>query len=319
MTVHDAASAGKRASAVHDAAGRGAGPGDVFRAKVPASTANLGPGFDTLGLALACYDEVELQVTESGLKIEVLDAGAGGVADVPTDETHLVVRALRRACDHLDVRPPGLHLRCHNAIPHARGLGSSAAAVVSGVALGYALAGRPLDDTALQLAAEFEGHADNAAASLFGGLVVAWCEDGRFRAERVTPNERIRPVVAIPADRSSTDATRGLLPQHIPHTDAAHSAGRTALTVLAMTERPGLLLAATEDRLHQEYRAEAYPASSALVRTLRARGVAATISGAGPTVLALTLSGILPPDVDVDGFEVAELGVDRAGVQVGTR
>ncbi|WP_020657280.1 homoserine kinase [Amycolatopsis benzoatilytica] len=287
-----------------------------FRVTVPASTANLGPGFDALGLALARHDVVELEVTGGGLKVEVFDAGAGGVEDVPTDETHLVVRAIRRACEHLDVRPNGLHLRCHNSIPHARGLGSSAAAVVSGVALGYAIAGRPLDDDALQLAAEFEGHADNAAASLLGGLVVAWSENGRFRAERVEPNPALRPVVAVPAEKSSTDATRGLLPAQIPHADAAHSAGRAALAVLAVTERPELLLAATEDRLHQDYRAGAYPASTALVRTLRAQGVAAAISGAGPTVLALTTSGILPADVDVTGFEVVELPVDRKGVQV---
>ncbi|SEO54813.1 homoserine kinase [Amycolatopsis saalfeldensis] len=287
-----------------------------FRATVPGSTANLGPGFDALGLALARHDVVELQVTDEGLKVEVFDAGAGGIADVPTDETHLVVRAIRRACAHLGVRPPGLHLRCFNNIPHARGLGSSAAAVVSGVALGYALAGVPLDDEALQLAAEFEGHADNAAASLLGGLVVAWCEDGRFRAERVTPAPSIRPVVAVSAVRSSTDATRGLLPAQVPHPDAAHSAGRAALSVLAMTTRPELLLAATEDRLHQDYRASAYPASAELVRTLRARGIAATISGAGPTVLALTTTGELPPDADVTGFDVAELGVDLTGVQV---
>ena len=291
----------------------------AFRATVPASTANLGPGFDALGLALARYDVVELQVTEGGLKIEVLDAGAGGVEDVPTDESHLVVRAIRRACEHLDVQVPGLHLRCHNSIPHARGLGSSAAAVVTGVALGYALAERPLDDDALQLAAEFEGHADNAAASLFGGLAVAWAEDGRFRAERVEPNPAIRPVVAVPAEKSSTNTTRGLLPAQVPHVDAAHSAGRAALAVLAVTERPELLMAATEDRLHQDYRAEAYPASTALVRTLRAQGVPATISGAGPTVLALTLTGILPTGVDVTGFDIAELPVDRDGVQVVAR
>lgn len=293
--------------------------GPAFRVTVPASTANLGPGFDALGLALARYDVVELQVTDGGLAIEVIDAGAGDVADVPTDESHLVIRAFRRACAHWEVRPPGLHLRCHNAIPHARGLGSSAAAVVSGVALGYAVAGRKLDETALQLAAEFEGHADNAGASLLGGLVVAWFEEGGFRAERVIPSERIRPVVAIPAERSSTVATRGLLPPQVPHADAAHSAGRAALTVLAMTERPELLLAATEDRLHQDYRADAYPASSKLVRALRAQGVPATISGAGPTVLALTETGILPPSVDVGAFSVVELPVDRSGVQVEAR
>jgi homoserine kinase len=289
------------------------------RVTVPASTANLGPGFDALGMALALHDVVELEVATHGLDIEVVDAGAGDVDDVPTDESHLVVRALRKACAHLGIEVPGIRLRCHNAIPHARGLGSSAAAVVSGVAAAYALAGRDLDSRALQLAAEFEGHADNAAASLFGGLVIAWCDGGQFRAERLTPAVSLRPVLAVPAERSSTDATRGLLPKQVPHADAAFTAGRAALAVHALTARPELLLAATEDRLHQDYRAPAYPASAALVRTLREAGVPATISGAGPSVLAFTWEGILPEVVDVDTFRVSELTVDLVGVQVVTK
>lgn len=287
------------------------------RVTVPASTANLGPGFDTFGMALALYDVVEVEVVDAGLSVEVVDAGAGGIDDVPTDETHLVVRALRRACTHLHVQLPGLRLRCHNAIPHARGLGSSAAAVVSGVAAGYALAGRPLDGDALQLAAEFEGHADNAAASLFGGFVVAWCTDGRFRAERLTPDPRIRPVLAVPGQHSSTATTRGLLPERVPHVDAAFTAGRAALAVQAMTARPDLLLDATDDRLHQDYRASAYPASAALVRELRRRGVPAAVSGAGPSIIALTSAGILPEGVDVEGFRVTPLAVDLDGVRLG--
>jgi homoserine kinase len=290
-----------------------------LKVTVPASSANLGSGFDALGLALGLHDVVEVLVTDAGLKVEVIDAGAGGISDVPTDETHLVVRSLRRACAHLGVHPPGLHLRCYNKIPHARGLGSSAAAVVSGVAAGYALAQRSLDADALQLAAEFEGHADNAAASLFGGLVVAWCENGRFRGERLEPHAAIRPVLAVPELRSSTDATRGLLPTQVPHADAAFTAGRSALAVLALSARPDLLLPATEDRLHQDYRASAYPASARLVLDLRERGVAAAISGAGPTVLALTTGGILPSGVGVEGFDVTELPVDLAGVQVAAR
>ncbi|WP_410568340.1 homoserine kinase [Amycolatopsis sp. cmx-4-61] len=288
-----------------------------FRITVPASTANLGPGFDAFGMALSLYDTVEVRVTGTGLKVEVIDAGAGGVEDVPTDETHLVVRAIRKTCAHLGVEPPGLHLRCFNAIPHARGLGSSAAAVVSGVAAGYALAGRELDQHgALQLAAGFEGHADNAAASLLGGFVLAWCAGGEFHAERLTPHPSIQPVVAVPSVRSATATTRGLLPATVPHVDAAHSAGRAALAVHALTAKPELLLPATEDRLHQHYRAPAYPASGELVATLRAQGVAAAVSGAGPTVLALTTTGILPPGVDVGGFDVLELPVDLTGVQV---
>ncbi|QWF82508.1 homoserine kinase [Amycolatopsis sp. CA-230715] len=290
-----------------------------YRVTVPASTANLGPGFDALGMALSLYDVVEVTVIDHGLKVEVVDAGAGGVADVPTDESHLVVRAIRRACEHWGFRPPGLHLRCRNAIPHARGLGSSAAAVVSGVAAGYALAERPLDADALQLAAEFEGHADNAAASLLGGLVIAWEESGRFLAERLEPHPGIRPVLAIPELRSSTDATRGLLPDAVPHADAAFTAGRAALAVHALTARPDLLLPATEDRLHQHYRAPALPASVALVDALRDNGIAAAVSGAGPTVLALTEGGALPEGADTRGFSLAELAIDLGGVKVEVR
>jgi len=283
---------------------------------VPASSANLGPGFDALGLALGRYDVVEVRVIDLGLKVEVLDAGAGGVEDVPTDETHLVVRALRRACEHLGLSVPGLHLTCSNAIPHARGLGSSAAAAVTGVAAAYALADRTLDLDALQLAAEFEGHADNAAASMLGGLVITWCESGRFHARRLEPHPGLRPVLAVPATRSATAETRGLLPAQVPHADAAFTAGRAALAVHAFTRDPSLLLAATEDRLHQDYRAPAYPASARLIRDLREAGIPAAVSGAGPSVLALTRDGIIPAAVGVEGFVVTELSVDVAGVQV---
>ncbi|WP_216215450.1 homoserine kinase [Amycolatopsis aidingensis] len=290
-----------------------------FRITVPASSANLGPGFDTFGLALGLHDVVEVQATGSGLEVEVADAGAGDVAAVPTDERHLVVRALRRTCALLGVEVPGLRLRCHNAIPHARGLGSSAAAVVAGIAAGFALAGKEPggeQDTVLKLAAEFEGHADNAAASLLGGLVLAWCEGERFRARRLDPHPGVRPVLAVPAQRSATDETRGLLPAEVPHADAAFTAGRAALLVHAMTAAPELLLPATEDRLHQGYRAPAYPTTARLIDTLREHGIAATVSGAGPSVLALTADGIIPPTVDVSSFVLTELAVDLVGVRV---
>lgn len=291
-----------------------------FRVTVPASTANLGPGFDTFGMALGLFEVIELRVLDEGVLIELIDAGAGDVSDVPTDESHLVVRALRRACEHLDVPCPGLYLRCHNAIPHARGLGSSAAAVVAGVAAGYALAGKSVDAAALELAAEFEGHADNAAASLFGGLVLAWQElragVPSWRAERLDPHPSIRPVLVVPELRSSTSAARGLLPEHVPHGDAVFSAGRAALGLYALTTDPALLLPGTEDRLHQDYREPAYPATVQLVRQLRLRDVAAVVSGGGPTVLALTTDGALPEGVDLTGFTAVELPVDRSGVRV---
>jgi homoserine kinase len=284
--------------------------------RVPASTANLGPGFDALGLALALYDEVEVALAPSGLRVEVLGEGAG---QVPTDEAHLVVRALRAACARCGYRPDGLVLRCHNRIPHSRGLGSSAAAAVAGVLAGYALAGMEPDEAALDLAAGLEGHADNAGASLFGGLVISWKDAQSFRAVRVEPHPDLAPVLLVPAVTSSTKASRELLPAEVPHADAAFTAGRAALAVYALTSAPHLLLAATEDRLHQTYRRTAYPATGRLVDTLRAAGVPAAVSGAGPTVLALPARGELPNVLDTAGFTRCRLDVARDGATVGWR
>lgn len=284
----------------------------AIRVTAPASTANLGSGFDALGLALGLYDVVEVTVTESGVKGTVRGEGA----DLLVDENHLVVRALLATAGALDLELPGVELTCVNAIPHARGLGSSAAAVVAGIAAGYALADRELDDAALQLAAGFEGHADNVAASLNGGLVLAWSEPGpTYRAVRFEPHPGLRPVVLVPAERSATSLTRGLLPAAVPHVDAAFAAGRAALAVHALTTWPDLLLTATEDRLHQDYRANAWPNTMRVVRELRENGVAATVSGAGPAVFAATLDGRLPAVVDTAGFTVLELPVDRDGVR----
>jgi len=281
--------------------------------RVPASTANLGPGFDALGLALDLHDTVEVAVTGAGVQVEVTGEGAG---QVPTDESHLVVRALRAAADALGVALPGVSLRCHNVIPHARGLGSSAAAIVAGVAAAYGLAGRPVDEDALQIAAEFEGHADNAAASLYGGLVLAWSQGSRFRAVRLEPHPDVSPVVLIPDERSATTVTRGLLPDNIPHNDAAFAAGRCALAMHALTARPDLLLPATEDRLHQDYRESAWPDTMRIVRELRENGVPATVSGAGPTVFAMPSGGVLPDGLDTKGFAVRALPVARMGATI---
>lgn len=295
--------------------------GRAVRVTVPASSANLGPGFDALGLALGLYDVVEARLSASGVAVR---ADGEGAATVPCDETHLVVRAVHAAWARLGFPAaggtPGLELVCRNAIPHARGLGSSAAAIIAGVAVGYALAGHELDSGALQLAAEFEGHADNAAASLLGGLVVAWSDDTAegpaYHAVKLDVDRRIRPVALVPAEESATKVTRGLLPAKVPHADAAFTAGRAALAVHAFTADPDLLLAATADRLHQDYRKPAWPATATLVGALRAAGVPAMVSGAGPTVLALPAGGELPAEVDVTGFSVLPLEIDRAGVRV---
>ena len=302
-----------------------------MRVRVPASSANLGPGFDTLGLALARYDEIEASTAADGLIVEVRGEGHG---DVPLDEGNLVVRAMRAAFDAFGEAPSGLRLSCHNRVPHGRGLGSSAAASVAGAVAASALLGRDVEadrETLLQVSAGLEGHADNAAASLFGGFVVAWKDQyskdehlgeqhgngaERYCALRLEPHRGLRPVALIPATESSTATTRGLLPALVPLADAVFTASRTALGVCAFTAQPELLFAATDDRLHQPYRRPAYPDSAELVDRLRKCGIPAVISGAGPTVLALTHDRELPVDLVGSGFAITPLEVDRHGATV---
>ncbi|WP_433599480.1 homoserine kinase [Nocardia sp. CA-135953] len=305
-------------------------------ARVPASSANLGPGFDSLGMALGIYDEIEVRTTDSGLTIRVEGEGAD---DVPWGPSHLVVRAIERGLEAAGVWADGLDVVCRNVIPHSRGLGSSASAVVGGLAAGCGLAAK-LDpalaigsDQLVQLASEFEGHPDNAAASVLGGIVVSWTEtaadaadDGAvaldhgrvYRAVRLDPHPTLRPVVLIPEERSSTAHTRGLLPEVVPHGDAAFNVSRAALAVVALTQRTDLLLPATADRLHQTQRAPALPLTTEWIARLRAAGIAATVSGAGPTVLALGTSEFpaeLRQLAAIDGLRVVEPGLAE-GVQV---
>ena len=230
------------------------------RVRVPATSANLGPGFDTLGLALGLWDEVELGVVDApSCRVDVEGEGAGRV---PRDGRHLVLRAAHATFDRAGAPRASLHLRCRNAIPHSRGLGSSAAAAVAGIVAARALLAdtHPLDDAAvLDLAAGFDGHADNVAACLYGGLVVSWGHEGSWHAAHLTPHPALRPVALVADRSSSTEATRGLLPDRVPHADAAFTAARSALIVHALTSEPELLLAATEDRLHQPYRRPGLP------------------------------------------------------------
>ena len=266
--------------------------------RVPATSANLGPGFDVLGLALGLHDEVEVAVTPGGLSIDVSGEGAAEVGDAA--EKHLVLRAMRVGFDDLGVaQPPGLSLRCVNRIPHGRGLGSSAAAIVAGLLAARALAGASLDpDAVLPMANELEGHPDNVAPCLFGGLTIAWVAGLAARAIRLEPLPTVQPVAFIAPAPVSTKVARGLLPASVPHAHAARNAGRAALLVAALTARPDALLDASEDRLHQDYRAPAMPATHDLVGRLRALGVPAVVSGAGPSVLAfLTGDGIGDEDL----------------------
>jgi homoserine kinase len=269
---------------------------DVVRVRVPATSANLGPGFDALGLALSLYDDVEAWACASGLSIEIEGEGADLAG---TGEDHLVVRAMRKTFAACGSQPPGLGLRCLNRIPHGRGLGSSAAAIVAGILAARALAARTLagsgaaalpDEALLAMATELEGHPDNVAACLGGGLTIAWSQDGQPHMARLEPLSSISPVICVGPAPVRTEVARRLLPDVVPHRDAAANAGRSALLVAALTQLPGetgALLAATRDWLHQDYRAAAMPETAALVGSLRAAGIPAVVSGAGPSVLAL--------------------------------
>ena len=262
--------------------------GVVATVRVPATSANLGPGFDSLGLALGLHDVVRLQVAPSGVEITVDGEGAGAV---PLTEEHLVLRAVRAAFDHVGVPQPGLRLSCLNGVPQGRGLGSSSAAVVAGLVAARGVLAEPdlLDDaTVLALATAFEGHPDNAAATLFGGCTISWRADGGIpRAERIEVRADLEPVVCLPAGELSTTTARAMLPAMVTHGDAAFNAGRAALLVQALGRRPDLLLEATEDRLHQAQRAPAMPDTAQLVHAVRELGGAAVVSGAGPSVLVL--------------------------------
>jgi homoserine kinase len=272
-------------------------------AVVPASTANLGPGFDTLGLALSCYDEIAVTTTDSGLQVEVEGEGAG---QVPLGPEHLVVRAVRHGLLAVGVDAPGLVVRCRNDIPHSRGLGSSAAAVVGGLAAANGLVTQagctPLTTPQLiQLSSEFEGHPDNASAAVLGGAVVSWSEPGSehpiYSAVPLRLHPDIRLFSAIPAQQSLTAATRVLLPNQVRHEDARFNVSRAALLVVALTERPDLLL----------------PATAEYLRLLRRLSIAAALSGAGPAVIAFTTHPELPSEVlefgAANGFTVHEMTV----------
>lgn len=288
-------------------------------ATVAASSANLGPGFDSLGLALSLYDEIVVETVDSGLTVTVEGEGAGQVA---LDSSHLVVRAIEAGLRATGFVAPGLVVRCRNDIPHSRGLGSSAAAVVGGLAAANGLVAQTdwatlTVEQLIQLSSAFEGHPDNAAAAVLGGAVVTWTDGAGAQARYSAAPLRLHPDIhlfpAIPRQRSSTAETRVLLPEQVSHTDARFNLSRAALLVLALTERPDLLMAATEDVLHQPQRAAAMPASAEFLRVLRRCGVAAVLSGAGPAVIALGTDPELPAEAvefgAAHGFTLGKMDV----------
>lgn len=301
--------------------------------QVPGTSANLGPGFDSLGLAVSLYDTLGV-TTLAGDTLE-FDLHGEGVEELPRDSSHLVVRAMDLAFASLGYRRGGLRITAQNVLPHGRGLGSSASAIVAAIAAANALvdlADRQDRQWVLQLASEMEGHPDNVAPAIFGAVAISWEDGGKWATTRLTPSAAVIPVVAIPNFEVKTELARGLLPATVPHADAAANSGRTALLMHALKDAPELLAAGTRDYLHQGYRATAMPESAALVAALRGSGHAAFISGAGPTVMALANgraeadaivefisrgpAGGNGPDAGGVSWRVLRLAIDLEGAKV---
>jgi len=256
--------------------------------RVPATSANLGPGFDTLGLALSHYDELTVTAYDDDrLVIDVTGAGADAV---PRDASHLVVRTIAHVFELYGRALPGLHLQARNVIPHGRGMGSSGAAVVSGILAAKGLLEGDVELSSadlLRIATDLEGHPDNVAPALFGGLTIAWTTPEGPGHKKLLVHRGVSPLVFVPDFTMSTALARSLQPTHVPREDAVFNVSRSSLLIAALIQSPELLLWATEDKLHQDYRAKAMPETIALVNALRAEGLAAVVSGAGPSVLVL--------------------------------
>ncbi len=257
--------------------------------EVPATTANLGPGFDTLGMALTIHDTLTATVVDTpGIRVDVHGVGEG---EVPTDERNLIARSMAHAFASKKIPVPGLHLEARNVIPHGRGLGSSGAAIVSGVMAAKGLLEGIVEFSAselLALATDMEGHPDNIAPSLFGGLTIAWMTEEGPKHKKLSVHRGVSLVVAVPEDASmSTQLARSLQPETVPHQDAIFNLSRSALLIAALIQSPELLFEATEDRLHQNYRASAMKDTDELLQKLRSQGYPAVVSGAGPSVLVL--------------------------------
>jgi homoserine kinase len=292
------------------------------KVRIPATSANLGPGFDTLGIALNYYDEYQVETTDSGLEIEVIGEGA---ADIPKDESNLVFKSLSLVFEKMNETLPGIKLTTTNNIPHGRGMGSSGAAVAGGIMLAAGLLGKQhtlSEQQLLDFATVLEGHPDNVAPALFGGMTIAWTDPDGPHHKQLSVHRGVSPIVMIPPNQMSTKLARSLQPDSVPHEDAVFNLSRSALLIAALISSPELMLPATEDKLHQNYRASAMPETQEIINKLRELGHPAVVSGAGPSVL------ILEPEpekrLDIQAFaeknyphwQVLMLAVDSKGASV---
>lgn len=259
----------------------------MVRVRVPAGTANLGPGFDCLSLSLALYNEVIMEWAQAGLEIIVTGPQASGI---PSDESNIVYRAAEVIFKRLGVSVSGLKIRLICRIPAARGLGSSAAAIIGGMLAANALCGNPLRrPQILETAGQMETHPDNLAPALFGGFVVAVGSDAAVEYVRLEPPQDLRVAAAVPEFPLSTAQARTVLPAVVPRSEAVFNVGRAALMVAAVAAgRNDLFRTAMDDRLHQPYRAQLVPGLSAVLEAAVGAGaLGACLSGAGPTVIGL--------------------------------
>lgn len=328
----------------------------TVRVRVPATSANLGSGFDAVGLALDYHDEIVFArvADPADTSVNVVIRGEGEDT-LPRDETHLVVSTFRKACQVFGLPRFGFLMTASNRIPQARGLGSSAEAIVAGISAAAAFAhpGRISRDAIFDLAAQIEGHPDNVAPAVYGGLTVSYdlvTDEGvgslpiaggtplapGFHSLRYQVDPAIRATVFVPDFHLSTEKARRALPDQVPYADAVHNLSRVALIPGALNPSSlagegedlsaranSLLFVATQDRLHQPYRANLMPASTDLIDLFRRHGYAAAVSGAGPCVIVLhygdaseDLKVLAKDQLDSGHWRILQLDVDLQGVQV---
>jgi homoserine kinase len=283
-----------------------------LRCRVPATVANLGPGFDALALAVEVWNEVTVD-TDAEPAVMVAGEGAG---ELPEDASNLIFRAMTYLSRETGRPLPPFRLESENRIPLERGLGSSATAVVAGLVLADRLLDTVLEpDRLLEVAVDLEGHPDNVAACLRGGVVIAYLSRDGWRAEGLDPHPKLRPVLLVPEhERLPTADARRVLPREVPLGDAAFNAGRSALAVLALTGRPDLLGVALEDRLHQDRRLPLVPSSRAVFEELRDRGIPVCVAGAGPSLLAFD-TGVGLPELG-PGWRLERTAIAASGARL---
>ncbi|MDP9806742.1 homoserine kinase [Trueperella bonasi] len=258
---------------------------DTAKVKVPASSGNLGPGFDSMGMAHDVWDEVSATLITGPSRVVILGEGN---STLPKDDSHLIVKTMSETFERLGAPTPGIDLVCRNNIPHGKGMGSSAAALTAAVMLVRELLGTPDEFTreeVLNIVAGYEGHPDNAAPAIYGGATLSWREGEGFKTAQLPVSDRVKTTLLIPDEVLLTTTARAALPDMVPLVDGAFNAGRSALMVHALSQEPELLFAATEDRLHQRYRADSMRHTTDVLRALREAGWPAVVSGAGPSIL----------------------------------